>query len=219
MVELPYLRRYRPTVSKIQAVCFDISGVLAHVAFSWDSAMTAAGLPSGPSYAIPLEILPAFNLYQAGQLSIEAYLEELADFLEIDSAAALKVHNSILLRPTDGTLAIVEELNVRGFATGCLSNTNTLHWGVLTDPKRYPNVAALQVKAASQLIGHNKPAEESFRAFEAMVGFSPDAILFLEDSPANVEGAKQCGWNAVQVDPSGGQAQQVGIALAQFGVI
>ena len=206
-------------MAEIRAVCFDVGGVLAHVALSWDAAMAAAGLPSGPSYAIPLETLPAFNLYQAGQLDIEAYLDEAADFLEINSATALKVHNSILLGPTDGTFAIVDELNARGLTTGCLSNTNTLHWGVLTDPKRYPNVAALQVKAASQAIGFNKPAEESFRAFEAMAGAAPGEILFFEDGPANVEAAKRFGWNAVQIDPLASQTDQIRRVLTDYSLL
>ena len=126
----------------------------------------------------------------------------------------MKVHESILLRPTEGTLEIVEELNRRGYITGCLSNTNTLHWGALTNAFRYPNVAALQFKGASQLIGFNKPAEESYRAFESMASVVPDQILFFDDIAANVEGAQHFGWDAVLVDPTKDQASQIRSGLA-----
>jgi len=206
-------------VAQIRAVCFDIGGVLVHVANSWDAALEAAGLPVDASCAIPLETLPAFELYQAGQLDIEAYLDEVAAFLDIDSTAAAKVHESILLRPTDGTLEIVEELNRRGYITGCLSNTNTLHWGVLTNPLLYPNVAALQVKGASQLIGFNKPAEESYLAFESMASVAAGQILFFDDNGANVEAARRFGWAAVQIDPTKDQASQIRSGLAGRAVL
>ena len=200
-------------MTQIRAVCFDLGGVLAHVAPTWDAAMAAAGLPADTEKKVHLEILPAFKLYQAGQLDIEAYLDELGDYLGIPAAAALKVHESILLGPTDGTLAIVEDLNARGLITGCLSNTNTLHWAVLIDHTKYPNIVALKVKAASQLIGHNKPAEKSYRAFEALASVGPNEILFFEDSPVNVAAARHFGWNAVLVDPTGDQKTQIQRAL------
>ena len=180
--------------------------------------MDAAGLPAGPSFEVPLEIFPAFTLYQAGQLDIEAYLDELADYLDIDAAKALKVHDSILLRPTAGTLAIVQDLNARGLVTGCLSNTNTLHWAVLTDPERFPNVSELQVKAASHDIGFNKPSEESYRAFEKLSGIDPAQILFFEDGKENVDAAKSFGWNAVLIDPAKEQAPQIRQGLTDHGV-
>ncbi|MHB8636998.1 MAG: HAD-IA family hydrolase [Fimbriimonadaceae bacterium] len=202
-------------MTRIRAVCFDIGGVLAEVALTWDAALAAAGLPAPTEKQIPLEEFATFKLYQAGQLDIEAYLDELACFLGIEVAAALKVHESILLRPTERTLEIVNELNANGFVTGCLSNTNTLHWGVLTDAGRFPNVAALQIKAASQLIGHNKPAEASYRAFEAMAGVSPSEVLFFEDGPKNVAAARQLGWSAVLIDPLGRHADQILQGLSQ----
>jgi len=205
-------------VSSIRAVCFDIGGVLAHVALSWDAAMVAAGFKAGPSYEIPLEVLGAFKLFQAGQLDIEAYLDELGDYLGLNAAAALRVHESILLRPTEGTLEIIEALNSKSVTTGCLSNTNTLHWSVLTDPARYPNVAALKIKAASQVIGHNKPAEEAYRAFESLTGAAGSQILFFEDGESNVAAAAALGWNAVLVDPQGDQAKTIRAALNSAGL-
>lgn len=205
-------------MAEIQAVCFDIGGVLAHVALSWDSAMIAAGFQAGPSFQVPLEILPAFRLYQAGELDIEAYLDEVAEFLSIDSTAALKVHESILLKPTTGTLEIVDQLNGAGLKTGCLSNTNTLHWGVLNDPVKFPNVCALRFKAASHDIGYNKPDEASYRAFESIADVHGQHILFFEDTEANIAGAISAGWNAVQIDPTRDQANQIQQALAHHGL-
>jgi FMN phosphatase YigB (HAD superfamily) len=206
-------------MTKIRAVCFDIGGVLADVAHTWSTAMHAAGLQPTANAAVPFEDLDAFKLYQAGQLGIEAYLDELGDFLGIDTAGALSVHEHILMRPTTGTLEIIGELQAHCIVTGCLSNTNSLHWPVLIDPEKFPNVAALTIKAASQLIGFNKPAAESFRAFETMARAGAAEVLFFEDGPGNVAGALEVGWNAVLVDASGGQEGQIRTALSTYGVL
>ena len=203
----------------IRAVCFDIGGVLVHVGVTWADAMRAAGMTPPTQADSHYEGLDAFKLFQAGQLDIEAYLDELADFLGIDSQAALKVHEHILLRITDGTLEIVQELNSNGIVTGCLSNTNTLHWQVMLRPEAFPNIAALQHKVASQIIGFNKPAPESYQVFEAAVGAQGSEILYFEDGPANVEGGLHAGWNAILVDPSQSQESQIRKALTDHRVL
>lgn len=42
-----------------------------------------------------------------------------------------------------------------------------------------------------------KPAREIFDAAAAEIGFQPEEILFVDDSMANVEGARKAGWQAV----------------------
>jgi glucose-1-phosphatase len=42
-----------------------------------------------------------------------------------------------------------------------------------------------------------KPSREAFRAVEARLGIPPEAILFIDDSPANIEQARRMGWDGV----------------------
>lgn len=45
-------------------------------------------------------------------------------------------------------------------------------------------------------IGHSKPAFEFYRIIQREVGLGADCIFFVDDKPENIEGARNCGWNA-----------------------
>lgn len=165
-----------------------------------------------------LEDCPAFVAWQGGTLTPAAYTEGLGDWLGTDASTALKVHNSILSHPTEGTLQIVRALNESGLTTACLSNTNELHWQVLTDPACYANIAALQLKTASHLFGLSKPDPAIYRAFEEVSGASGAEILFFEDAPANIASAAAVGWRTAPIDPSQPQAPQIEHWLAANGI-
>jgi len=200
----------------IRVVCFDIGGVLVHVARTWAEAMQRAGFESTPALEIKLEEWDGLKLYQSGSLSESKYQERLVEFLGLSPADAVKVHNGILMEATDGTMEIVENLNVRGIITACLSNTNGMHWVMLTDPEIYPNIELLNFKIASHLLKCHKPDRAIYRTFERAVDCKPNEIIFFEDSTTNYQGAIDAGWNAVLIDPQGNQETQIRFALAGF---
>ena len=45
-------------------------------------------------------------------------------------------------------------------------------------------------------LGCSKPAARFYRRVEAAVGLEPEAIFFIDDTPANVAAARACGWTA-----------------------
>jgi HAD superfamily hydrolase (TIGR01509 family) len=47
--------------------------------------------------------------------------------------------------------------------------------------------------------GEVKPDISAFRLVETSLNMSPNQILFLDDSPLNIEGAERAGWSACQV--------------------
>ena len=48
-------------------------------------------------------------------------------------------------------------------------------------------------------LGAMKPHPDYFRAVEALLDLQSEEILFVDDKPANVAGAKRCGWRAEHV--------------------
>ena len=48
----------------------------------------------------------------------------------------------------------------------------------------------------SAALGCAKPSAGFYRSIERAVGLSPDAIFFIDDKAANVDGARACGWTA-----------------------
>lgn len=201
-------------------VVFDIGGVLAHVARDWGDALREAGeTPGRPeAWTAHLEAFDEFLGYQAGRDDLDAYLDALTRFLGIDDRnRALRVHQSILMRPFDGTVRLVDDLHALGYRTGVLSNTNAPHWDVLLDPARYPAIAAVQAPHASHLLGLDKPDPAIYRAFEAAVGATPDQIAFFDDNARNIESALACGWHAVLKSPDEDTVAAVWAACAGRG--
>ncbi len=67
----------------------------------------------------------------------------------------------------------------------------------------YPFLSLPRGVTVSGEVGLIKPDEEIYRLHAETFGLAPSATLFIDDSAANVEGAKASGWNAVQfTDPA-----------------
>ncbi|MCE9558869.1 MAG: HAD-IA family hydrolase [Armatimonadetes bacterium] len=188
----------------IRLVVFDLGGVLVRIAKTWGEAADAASveIPVSKSGLVFTEFV-GFEQYQAGQIDTSDYLQTLAAWLGLPSREeALNVHNGILLRPYDGTADIITEVHGWGMQSGCLSNTNAPHWEIMSDARRFPGPASLQIPGLSHEIKVDKPAKEIYRAYEKIAQADASEILFFDDLPANIQGARDCGWTAELIDPT-----------------
>jgi len=62
----------------------------------------------------------------------------------------------------------------------------------------FPDGARLDPMIFSSEIGAMKPSDAAFAAAEARLGLGGDAVLFIDDGPANVQAARRRGWDAIQ---------------------
>ncbi len=201
----------------VRAVVFDLGGVMARICHTWEAALAEAGLPAPGRPLGRLQDFPLFDPYQGGEVEEAAYLEGLAAYLGVAGVEdARKAHNHILVEPYPATEDVVDSVRRAGLVTGCLSNTNALHWDELVWNGRFPALVGLDVKVASHLVGCNKPSLEIYRAFESAAGVDAHECLFFDDVPRYVEGALAAGWQAVAIDPHGDPAHQMQAALAQL---
>ncbi len=203
------------TISDLQLAEFDLGGVLVDIHHSWEEALAVVGL-SASGRLERLADCPLLREYQAGRLSDDRFLELLAVRLDTDVDGAKRAHAAILRSETEGMSTIMDELRTRGHRTGCLSNTNALHWGALL---AMPAIASLDFRVASHLCGHNKPEEAAYAAFESVAGAGPESMVFFDDGPANVEAARQRGWRAECVLPGSDVEDQVRAALREWGAL
>ena len=197
---------------------FDLGGVLAAISHTWDDAARHAGViaPDLPTSTV-LTALPGFDEYQAGAIPLEDYLSNLADFSGCSLEDALRLHNGILGDEYEGIEAVIRDIAALGIGTGCLSNTNAPHWEMLLNGP-YPGFQSLQMKMASHLVGVNKPSPAIFARFQETFGLEPEGIAFFDDSPANVQAAQQCGWQAHWIDATQNTPAQLREHLALMGV-
>jgi len=80
--------------------------------------------------------------------------------------------------------------------------------------KRFPFLTLPRGVTVSGDVGLIKPDEAIYRTHADTFGLEPAATIFIDDSPANVEGARAAGWHAVLfTDP-----QKLRNDLASYGV-
>jgi FMN phosphatase YigB (HAD superfamily) len=211
-------------------VVFDIGGVLARIRANWYDCAVAAGLePDRKLREGGMNAFPLFDPFQKGTASQDRYIAELSQLLECDLEKAALAHNEILVEPFRGTEQIVDALNEQEIGTACLSNTNEMHWRILDDPELYPNIAKLQLKVVSHLVGALKPSPEIYADFERLAGSrmenereseepEPVEIVYFEDHPDYVQAAIERGWDAVLIKQFIHPEDQIRSALTERGI-
>ncbi|MFG0246282.1 MAG: HAD family hydrolase [Phycisphaerales bacterium JB052] len=207
----------------IRLVCFDWGGVILKICRTWEEGCKAAGIKA-PSKKIALKCLSKQDAlaqrFQTGQMSDKAFFRAIAkeseEFHSIDDVAA--VHHAWLLEEYQGVDDLIDELNsFADLSTALFSNTNATHWARMEED--FPVATMIEHRHASHLFGLAKPDEKAFAAFERRVGAAGDQILFFEDTPANVEGAKAFGWNAELIDHAGDTAEQMRKHLENYDIL
>ena len=93
-----------------------------------------------------------------------------------------------------GTEALIDELLDAGVRCVGLSNWSAICFDGV--PEAYPVLQRLEGVVISGQEGVCKPDVEIYRRCERRFGFPPDRALFFDDSPANVAGALDAGWDA-----------------------
>lgn len=95
----------------------------------------------------------------------------------------------------DGTARLLDELVARGVRCVGLSNFSGITFeGV---PERYPILERLEGVLISGEVGITKPDPAIYRLCEQRFALDPRHLLFIDDSPANVDAARRAGWKAV----------------------
>tara|TARA_R110002072_G_scaffold42064_12_gene118183 strand:- start:137016 stop:137669 length:654 start_codon:yes stop_codon:yes gene_type:complete len=197
----------------IRLVCFDWGGVILKICRTWQEGCKAAGIKA-PNAKISKKCLAKQDAiakrFHTGQMSDKAFCRSLAkeseDFHTLEDIAA--VHDAWLLEEYPGIAELIEELNeFADLSTALFSNTNATHWARMEED--FPAANLIEHKHASFLFGLAKPDEKAFAAFERRVGAVGNQILFFDDSPENIEGARAFGWCAEQIDHTGDTVAQM----------
>jgi putative hydrolase of the HAD superfamily len=138
------------------------------------------------------------------EAAIAEFLEELADELELASAERRALSSLDYLgcvRGFDDAREALLEARRRGLGVAVLTNNSAE-----LSPRRQLAAAGLDelidVALSSQMIGKAKPHPEAYRAAAAALGVATERCVFLDNTPACVEGARGVGMSAWQVDRS-----------------
>jgi len=159
--------------------------------------------------------------HEVGRMDDDLFLGQLAETSGFSSDEVHTMIHAWIVEPYPGIEELVNDLTASPVQTACLSNTNGFHWPRMHDPGHETSLplAQLDHRFASHLVGMRKPNQEVYRHVEQSTGVAPERIAFFDDSEMNIQAAKQSGWQAVRVDPTGDAPGQVRAWLGEQNVL
>ncbi len=181
----------------VSAVVFDVGGVL--VALDGMPALARLiGGSAGPG-ALHQRWMEtrSVRLHEAGRISAEEFAAGVVSDLDLQISPAVFLDSfaAWVQGPYPGAFELVSCIP-RQYRVAVLSNVSAFHWALIK-----PGIPArLERLYLSYETGHLKPAPEAFRTMLGDLRLPAGEVLFLDDSPANVEAARRLGVNAHVVD-------------------
>ena len=184
----------------VEALLFDVGGVVIEIDFgravaSWAK---AARTPVDTLRA-RFSFDEAYQSHERGEIAAGQYFAALRSSLGVDlpDAALVTGWNAIYVNEVPGMRALLHTVG-RRFPIYAFTNSNPTHHAFCS--AHYPDVLRSFRKVfLSFELGLRKPERAAFEAIAAAIGVSLDRILFFDDTPANVEGARAIGMPAVLV--------------------
>ncbi len=200
-------------VSGADVVLFDLGGVL--IDFGGVGPMRQlANIDSDDALWLRWLTCPWVRTFERGHCSPEEFgtgmVEEWG--LDISADAYLAAFASWPGGPLPGALELAQEVRDL-LPTGCLSNTNTLHW--TAHFSQWHLVETLDHCFLSFEMGMVKPDSEIFDEVAGALGTDPSRIVFLDDNTLNVDAASRAGFQAAHVRGVEGARE----ALLEMGIL
>lgn len=164
----------------MRAVLWDADGVLQSTpADAWDLAVQVVAQFPGAITGAPID---------EGRIRAVAHELELAD--RVDEIVSVWLTFDLLVP----SLEVVAQ--VRAAGTACYLATNQDAYRAACMRENAPYGEVLDGAYYSCDIGAAKPSAAFFGHIVADLGIAPDQLLFLDDQPANVAGARSAGLDA-----------------------
>ena len=215
--------------SRIDAVVFDLGGVLVRISCGWNDAHRLAGFaadhPMLSSEDFHRRSAAAAHAHQVGAITPDEWAAAVAQASEgaYSPADALAILDAWTIEEYPGIREVIDLIHDAGLTTAALSNTNARHWDLLgaTDAnfRDYPNLGALHQLHASHLLRQAKPDPAIYDAFLDAAELRAARVLFFDDLAENVGAARRHGWSARQIDHTADPAGQIRSALRQHRII
>jgi glucose-1-phosphatase len=178
----------------IRAVLCDLGGVVIRI----DADRIRAGwarlsaLPEAEVYAAyPDEV---YDRFERDEVAEDAYLLHVRSRLRLDGTdeEIRAAFNDLYLGVDDATVGLLQGLRRRGVLVLALTNTNRTHHRVWS--RRFAGaLAAFDEVHTSHDLGCRKPEPEVYRRVLDEHDLSPESVLFIDDEPTHVAGARAVG--------------------------
>jgi glucose-1-phosphatase len=193
----------------LSLVFFDLGGVTAR--FLPERRLPAlASLGAAPAAQLHEAIWGSglSRQFDAGRYSAGAMRAKLCELLRArPSEESLASAWCLAFEPVPEVLAVARELRSK-VRVGLLSNNPPILLEAL--PRELPQLAsAFSPILFSCALGALKPDLALFELVARQVGVAPNNLLLIDDSPANVAGARRAGWQAISFQSTAGLRREL----------
>ncbi len=192
------------TGGSYDALLLDIGDVIVGVPWqALDAFEAATGLSVPGRGPYDADGDPRWQRRLAGELTGEGYWDEVARSIGIDGWRALFRAVAAVVPDKmfdQEALALMRDARAAGHRVGVLSNDAYSINGPEFFRNR-PEFANLDAFVDSTDVGARKPAPEAYLAAAKALDVEPERIVFLDDTPECVEGARAVAMAGIHVDP------------------
>ena len=182
-------------MKNVKAIIFDLGGVILNIDYRLTiAAFTKLGVKNSELFYSKKAQNHIFDKIEIGAITPNYFLGELQKHCKNANKNEIeKAWNSMLLDLPEKRLNYIQNLS-KNYRLFLLSNTNNLHIKALRKKigeKRWANFTSLFNKIyLSHEIGFRKPNKEAFQIILNENSLKPNNVLFIDDSPQHIEGAK-----------------------------
>tara|TARA_B100000214_G_scaffold184881_1_gene133336 strand:- start:1884 stop:2516 length:633 start_codon:yes stop_codon:yes gene_type:complete len=187
-------------MKNINAIIFDLGAVILNINYQKTIEEFKKLGVENPAYLYSKKTQTnLFNQLEIGKISEDYFLKKMqkktnkASFYQIKNA-----WNAMLLDLPKNRMNLIRKLR-KEYQIYLLSNTNIIHINKLKKnlgKKKYNNFYNLFDKVYySHTIGFRKPDKEAFLLILKNHNLNPKKVLFIDDSPQHITGAKNIGIN------------------------
>lgn len=208
---------------RIEALCFDLGGVLYEIVQDWRDVVVRAGCEIRLELAevdVRDELKRMHEEFEVGVLDEKAFFEAFGGRSGYGLDEVERLMDAWLVGWFDGIEGLLGRVGELEMKTAVLSNTNPRHWVRLTD-KNDPKcpIRHIDYPLGSHLIAERKPNAGAYEHIEKVLGVGGEGILFFDDREENIEAAVARGWDTVHVNPSEDTCEQIENALQERGIV
>lgn len=190
-------------MKKIDALLFDLGGVLIDVNYHKTiDAFAQLGVQNPSNLYNQFGQNQLFDQYEKGEVSSKFFLEKLKTLTKIDTIESdiVTAWNAMIGDFPNEKLDFIADLSQHN-PCFLLSNTNEIHLKKAIENLQktaFKNLDDLFIKCYySHIIGKRKPEVETFKWVVDQMGIEASKVLFIDDSPQHIEGAKKAGLQVI----------------------
>ena len=185
------------TESEFDVLLFDLGGVLIDFAGFDELARLLPGTPHRAEIRDRWIESESVQLFERADITPQRFARDVIEELQLDLSPREFLTEFVdwARGPYPGAVSLLITLR-NDFRIACLSNSNELHTP-LHRASIHPHVDSFFF---SDEIGLVKPDREIFDHVVRNLAVSPQRIAFFDDTPVNVDAAREVGMNAYVVD-------------------